>query len=413
MRSSGWTAWIVVLGATLGAGSAFAEGEHAAPPAHEQPAAAEPDAPAQPMAPAEHGAPEGEHMTGPAERTGEEGYAVPPAEHGAPAAHGSEHAAAGGHGAEGESHDVGGFIMHHVSDSPEYEFEVPLDASKNKIIHLPRILIPLKEGGCSGEHPSLTSCLDLSISKHVMMMWIAAALLLIVAIGFSHKNKSQLVPRGVVPNMLEALVLFVRDEIAIKNIGKEEGPKYMGYLISVFFFILFMNLLGLLPWMATATGNLSVTCGLALCTFFITQFASIRAAGLKTYLSHLTGGVAVWLWPIMIPVEVLGLFTKPFALTVRLFANMVAGHIVIFFLLGLIFIMGSVGMGVVAVPMAVGIYFLELFVAFVQAYIFTLLSALFIGMGVAIAHHGHDDHHEGHGAHGAHEHGTEPTPMHH
>src|SRR5690349_10731009 len=154
-----------------------------------------------------------------------------------------------------------------------------------------------------------------------------------------------------------------------------------------------MNLLGLVPELATASSNLVITAGLAPCTFFITQFAAIRAAGLGTYLKHLTGGVAWWLWPIMVPVEVLGLFTKPFALTVRLFANMLAGHIVIFFLLGLIFVMNHPAVAVVSVPFAMGIYFLELFVAFVQAYVFTMLSSLFIGMGVAMAHH-HDHVHE-------------------
>jgi F-type H+-transporting ATPase subunit a len=191
-------------------------------------------------------------------------------------------------------------------------------------------------------------------------------------------------------------VLFVRDELAIKNIGKEEGPRYTPYLLTAFFFILFMNLLGLFPWMATATGNIAVTCGLALCTFVLTQVAGIRAAGFGGYLAHLTGGVAPWLWPIMIPVEILGLFTKPFALTIRLFANMLAGHIVIFFLLGLIFMLGHPAVALVSVPFALGIYLLELFVAFVQAYVFTMLSALFIGMGVAMGHHGHE-HAEEHG----------------
>jgi F-type H+-transporting ATPase subunit a len=142
--------------------------------------------------------------------------------------------------------------------------------------------------------------------------------------------------------------------------------------------------------MATATGNLNVTAGLAICTFVVTQLAGIRAAGLGGYLAHLTGGVQWWLWPIMVPVEILGLFTKPFALTMRLFANMLAGHIVLFFILGLIFMLHP-SLAVVSVPMAVAIYLLELFVAFVQAYVFTMLSAVFIGMGVAMAHH-HEEH---------------------
>ncbi|MBN9681922.1 MULTISPECIES: F0F1 ATP synthase subunit A [unclassified Corallococcus] len=308
--------------------------------------------------------------------------------------------------AEGE--DVAGYILHHVADSNEYEFEVPL--SHNHIpIHLPRIPISLKEGACTpvadthgghGEvYPGLSEgCLDLSITKHTVMMWLAALLLIGSILVWSNRDKTKLVPRGAGANLFEMLVLFVRDELAIKNIGKEEGPRYVPYLLTAFFFILFMNLLGLFPWMATATGNIAVTCGLALCTFFVTQAAGIRAAGIGGYLKHLTGGVAPWLWPIMIPVEFLGLFTKPFALTIRLFANMLAGHIVIFFLLGLIFMLRNPAVALVSVPFAFGIYLLELFVAFVQAYVFTMLSALFIGMSVAMGHH-HDEHHEGGASH--------------
>ena len=207
-------------------------------------------------------------------------------------------------------------------------------------------------------------------------------------------------PHGTAANLLEMIVLFVRDEIAIKNIGKEEGPRYTPYLLTAFFFVLFMNLIGLFPELATPTSNLAITAGLALCTFLLTQVAGIRAAGVGGYFKHLTGGVAPWLWPIMIPVEVLGLFTKPFALTLRLFANMLAGHIVLFSLLGLIFIIGSAAVAVVAVPFAVFIYFLELFVCFLQAYIFAMLSSLFIGMGVAMGHHD---------AHGEEHHAPEPA----
>jgi F-type H+-transporting ATPase subunit a len=332
--------------------------------------------------------------------------------------HGSA-ASEGGHGEtrlEKEEEDVAGYILHHVSDSPEYEFEIPLRlfGLDHVPVHLPRILIPLKDGACvpqETEHgmvvPGLgAGCLDLSISKHTVMMWLAAVLLIGSLLVGSNRDKTKLVPRGTTANLFEMLVLFVRDELAIKNIGKEEGPRYTPYLLTAFFFILFMNLLGLFPWMASATGNIAVTCGLALCTFVITQIAGIRAAGFGGYLAHLTGGVAWWLWPIMVPVEILGLFTKPFALTIRLFANMLAGHIVIFFLLGLIFMLGNPAVALVSVPFAMGIYLLELFVAFVQAYVFTMLSALFIGMSVAMGHHGHGEH-----AH-ADEHGKEPGHSH-
>ena len=260
-----------------------------------------------------------------------------------------------------------------------------------------------KPGACPADIHALGSadgfmagCIDLRPTKHLMMMWLASLILVLSVLGGSNRDRKKLVPHGTAANLFEALVLFVRDEISIKNIGKEEGPRYTPYLLSAFFFILFSNLLGLFPFMATATGNLAITCGLALCTFTLTQIAGIRAAGIFGYLKHLTGGVHPALWVIMIPVEILGLFTKPFALTVRLFANMLAGHIVIFFLLGLIFLM-SPAMAVVSVPMAIGIYMLELFVAFLQAYVFTMLSSLFIGMSVAMGHHEHA--HEGHDPH--------------
>jgi F-type H+-transporting ATPase subunit a len=257
--------------------------------------------------------------------------------------------------------------------------------------------------------------LDMTPTKHVFMMWIASALLLIVALAAVRKRS--LVPRGVY-NFVEVLVSFVRNEIAVKNIGERDADRFVPYLVTAFFFILFLNLFGLIPFAATATANLSVTVAMALFTFVITQYAAIRAMGVGGYLAHLTGGVPkslAPLWVIMIPVEFMGLFTKPFALTVRLFANMVAGHFVILALLGLIFALGTPLVAFASVPMALGIFMLELFVAFVQAYIFTMLSALFIGAG--LAHHGGDEHgHEEHGhagpgmgsEHGSHVAGASP-----
>jgi F-type H+-transporting ATPase subunit a len=317
----------------------------------------------------------------------------------------------GGHGEAGHDTDVAGYIFHHVSDSTEYEFEVPgpLFTGENPKIDLAHtfgfLRIETQPGACPADpHESgsiAAGCLDLRPTKHVLMMWLAAVLLIVAMLLGGHRDRNKPVPHGVSANLIELLVLFVRDEIAIKNIGKEDGPRYVSFLLTAFFFILAMNLLGLFPWMASANGNLAITCGLAICTFVVTQIAGIRSAGLGGYLKHLTGGVAWWLWPIMVPVEILGLFTKPFALTVRLFANMLAGHIVIFFLLGLIFLMHP-AMAVVSVPMAMAIYFLELFVAFVQAYVFTMLSSLFIGMAVATGHHGHDDSHGDHADHAHH-----------
>ncbi len=319
----------------------------------------------------------------------------------------SSHAeGAAGEGEEEEQQDVAKYIFHHVSDSNEYEWEIPLNLSaKNPVAHLPVIRIPFKEGACPAnprKPASLSAgCLDLSITKHTMMMWIAAGLLLVVLFAITPRDRRKLVPHGTWPNLFEMVVLYVRDELAIKNIGKEEGPRYTPYLLSAFFFILFMNLLGLIPWMATATSNLAITCGMAICTFVITQVAGIRSAGLGGYMKHLTGGVHWILWPIMVPVEVMGLFTKPFALTVRLFANMLAGHIVIYFLLGLIFLLGTAWVAPVSVAFAMGIYGLELFVALIQAFVFTMLSSLFIGLAVATGHHAE---HEGNPSEAAHGH---------
>jgi F-type H+-transporting ATPase subunit a len=286
---------------------------------------------------------------------------------------------------------------------------VPFNRGENPVIHLPYIRIPFKAGACPAsneEEASLTAgCLDLSITKHVVMIFISAALLMLVFVGFSHKDRKQTVPHGATANILEMLILFVRNEIAIPNIGEEEAPKYTPYLLSAFFFILFMNLLGLIPWFSTATSNIGVTCALAVCTFVVTQLAGLRGGRAGSYFKHLaTGGGPVLLSPLMIIIELASLVSKPFALTIRLFANMLAGHIVIFSLLGLIFVINHVGASLVAVPFAMAIYFLEIFVAFLQAYVFTLLSAVFIGMNIANAHHDHADDHPNHAdAHGHHE----------
>ena len=309
-----------------------------------------------------------------------------------------EHAA-GGHR---EKVDTSTYILEHVADSPEVEFQVPL-SDKEFIIHFPVWRVPLKAGACPADSETPASlgkgCLDISITKHTFWMFVGSALVVLLFAFGANRNPKQPIPHGPRQNILEMLVIFVRNEIAIPNIGKEEGPHYTPYLLSVFFFILTLNLLGLVPWASTATGNLGVTLALALCTFILTQFASVKAAGIGGYFKHMTGGAPWWIWPIMIPVELLGLFTKPFALMLRLFANMLAGHIVLFSLLGLIFIIGNVAVSVVAVPFAIFIYLLELFVAFLQAYIFTMLSALFIGMGVAMGHHdehAHEEHAEAH-----------------
>lgn len=269
-------------------------------------------------------------------------------------------------------------LLHHVYDSNELElpFIGKIDLPHFAPIHLGSMTI------------------DLSITKHVVFLWVAALLLVIFAVLAASKNSKRKVPTGF-GNLVEIFVLFIRDEVAIPNMGPG-GVKYLPYLLTTFFFILIMNLSGLVPYGSTATGNVSVTGGLALIAFIMIQVSAIRAQGLGRYLAHLTGGVHWILWPIMIPIEVLGLFTKPFALMIRLFANMIGGHIVIVSLIGLIFVFQSYIIAPVPIAFVLGINFLELFVAFLQAYIFTMLTSLFMGLGMQAAHeestsesHGH------------------------
>jgi F-type H+-transporting ATPase subunit a len=198
--------------------------------------------------------------------------------------------------------------------------------------------------------------------------------------GISH-------PRGI-QSFLEPVILFVRDDIAIQNLGEHKYEKYMPYLLTVFFFILINNLMGLVPFPppfgASVTGNINVTFVLALCTFFIVQFSGNRA-----YWKHVfaTPGVPFWLLPIMIIVELIGLFSKPFALMIRLFANITAGHIIVLSLVCLIFIFKSLAVAPVSIAFVIFMDCLELLVAFLQAYIFTLLSSLFISMAMPEEHH--------------------------
>ncbi len=279
------------------------------------------------------------------------------------------------HGAEaGHSDKPGEVIMHHILDSNVFAFE-PFGE-----VHLPKIVI----GG-----------FDISITKHVVMMWLSAAIVLLVfgSVGSSYRKMTpKNAPKGLA-NAMEALVEFIRLDVAKSNIGPGY-EKHLPYLLTVFFFILLCNVLGLVPYGATATGNVNVTLTLAVFTFFITQTAALKAHGIKGYLAHLTAGTHWSLWIIMIPIEIIGLFTKPFALTVRLFANMTAGHIVILSLIFISFILKSYIVAVaVSVPFSIFIYLLEIFVAFLQAFIFTMLSALFIGL--ATAHEGHEEHEAG------------------
>ena len=225
--------------------------------------------------------------------------------------------------------------------------------------------------------------LNLPFSKHVLMMLIAAAILAVVFPLIIASKCKALAPFRA---MIEMIVLFLRDEVLAPNLGHKTAA-YLPYFSTLFFFILLMNLIGMVPYGSTATGNLAVTGGLAFTTFVLINFAGMMEQGVFGYLSHIVPkGVPGWLYPLLFPIELIGLLTKSFALCVRLFANMIAGHIVILSFIGLIFMFGAVspflGLGVAAPASMVLVLFvllLELFVAFLQAYIFTFLTAIFTG----------------------------------
>lgn len=240
----------------------------------------------------------------------------------------------------------------------------------------------------SGHVHGNTKPLDFSITKNVMALFFGAILILVImgSVAKFYKKNGAVAPKGIA-KFMEPLIVMVRDDVAKSNIDKHKYHKYVPYLLTIFFFIFFNNLLGLVPFLpggANLTGNITVTFFLAFCTLIVTVFS-----GNKNYWGHIfaTPGVPIALLPIMIPIELVGILTKPFALMVRLFANITAGHIIILALISIIFLNKSAAWGALSVPMALFISVLELLVAFLQAYLFAMLSALFIGAAVEEAHH--------------------------
>ncbi len=233
-----------------------------------------------------------------------------------------------------------------------------------------------------------TKPFDVSITKNVISLFVGSLLLFLIMFSAArfYKKNGAVAPKGIA-KFMEPLILFVRDDIAKENIKHNKHHRYVPYLTTIFFFIWINNLLGLIPIFpggANLTGNITVTMFLALCTLFLTLISSN-----KNYWMHIfaTPGVPIALLPIMIPIEIVGIFTKPFALMIRLFANITAGHIIILALISIIFINKNVAWGALSVPMALFISVLELLVAALQAYLFAMLSALFIGAAVEEAHH--------------------------
>ena len=219
------------------------------------------------------------------------------------------------------------------------------------------------------------------ITKHVWMMWIAS-LLLIVVLTTAARQRGP-VPRGL-RNLLEPLLLFIRDQVLLPNMG-EAGMPYLPFLWTLFLFILLCNMLGLVPGGATATANVSVTATLAGISFLVTHYAGLRQNG-RRYFAALVPPVPFWLWPLMLVVELIGMVAKPFALAIRLWANMNAGHIVLLVIVGFIFMFKNWGVVGISVFGSVAISLLELFVALVQAYVFTFLTAVFMGLALHPEH---------------------------
>lgn len=320
-----------------------------------------------------------------------------------------------GHNTADKPFDASTFIMEHIADAHEwhlwtkkngesvaiflpvilYSKEKGLDVFSSKNLahgHIYKgykieegVIVNVNEEG----HVAETGApLDFSITKTVVGLLFSCIIGLFIFISMSRSYKRSGIshPRGI-QSFLEPIILFVRDDIAIANIGKHKYEKYMPYLLTVFFFILINNLMGLIPFPppfgANVTGNIAVTFVLAFFTFVITQFS-----GNKNYWRHIfaTPGVPFWLLPVMVPVEIIGIISKPFALMIRLFANITAGHIIVLSLICLIFIFKSLAVAPVSILFVIFMDCLELLVAFLQAYVFTLLSALFISLAVQEHH---------------------------
>ncbi len=250
----------------------------------------------------------------------------------------------------------------------------------------------------SGNIDEAVTIYDLSLTRNVVQMILALIVLVWIMLTIAKKYKGgqgvTSAPKGM-QNMIEPVFTFIRDEVAKPNLG-HKYEKYFPYLLTVFFFILINNILGLVPGTANVTGNIAFTVVLGVISFIV-----ITVSGNKHYWGHIVNPpVPFGIKFIMVPVEILGIFTKPIALIVRLFANMLAGHIIIICLISLIFIFGNISTGIgwgfspISIGFATFIYLIEVLVAFIQAFIFTNLTAVFIGQAIEETHHADDHHHE-------------------
>lgn len=315
--------------------------------------------------------------------------------------------AAGG-GTEGEKFEPGAMINHHIADAHSWEVlhgvvlplpvivyshEKGLDIfSSANFYDEDHNVVPYNGYVMEHEHIALANgehVMDFSITKNVFFLFLNAALMILIfgAVARGYKKNAGRAPRGI-QSFFEPIIIYVRDEVVKPNIGPKY-EKYLPYLLTLFFFIWFGNLLGLLPAAANLTGNIAVTLTLAVFSLIITL-----VSGRKTYWLHILdplGNSMPWiakfpLYLILWPIEIIGIFTKPFSLMVRLFANITAGHIIILSILSLTFIFQSIAVGVAATIFASVMNMLELFVALLQAYVFTLLSSMYFGQAVEEHH---------------------------
>lgn len=320
--------------------------------------------------------------------------------------------------ADKKEFNAGEMIMHHIGDSHDWHFTTL--GQSHLTVHLPVIIYNPERGAVdvfssskfvnAEGHPDLhhgaygeyvihddkihhvkehVHIYDLSITKNVASLLISFTLLvgIFLYIASQYKKNPLSAPKGI-QSFFEPIVVYIVDEVAKPVLGAKY-KRYLPYLLTVFFFIWFNNLLGLIPGGANLTGNIAVTMMLAVTTFVITNLS-----GNANYWKHIlwTPGVPLPLRIIILPIEVVGIFTKPFSLMIRLFANITAGHIIILSFIGLIFIFNSIGMAPVSIAFGLFMSFMELFVAILQAYIFTLLSAMYIGSAIE-EHHDHDHDH--------------------
>ncbi len=319
-------------------------------------------------------------------------------------------AAADPHAESEDSFNPGAMIDHHIKDSHSWEIThgvtVPLpviiySAEKGLDIFLSSNFYdehhePAPYNGYVMDHDHITlegggHVLDFSITKNVLFLFINSGILILIffAVAGSYKKNPLRAPKGL-QSFFEPIILFIRDDVVKPNIGPKY-EKYLPYMLTLFFFIWFGNMLGLLPGAANLTGNIAVTMVLAIFSWIITV-----STGNKTYWSHIFDplgnsmgwGGKILLYLILWPIEIIGIFTKPFSLMIRLFANITAGHVIILSILSLTFIAQSFAIGILSAVFATVMNMLELFVAILQAYIFTLLSAMYFGDAIQeVEHH--------------------------